>query len=51
MFTVENLDEVLERLKAHGTVLVGDVVNYQDIYKLCYVRGTEGPLIGLAEEL
>jgi catechol 2,3-dioxygenase-like lactoylglutathione lyase family enzyme len=51
MFTVENLDEVLERLKAHGTVLVGDVVNYHDIYKLCYVRGPEGLLIGLAEEL
>lgn len=51
MFAVENLDETLERLKKHGAELVGEVVNYQDTYRLCYIRGPEKILIGLAQEL
>ena len=51
MFNVENLDEVLARLLKHGAQLVGEVVQYEDIYRLCYIRGVEGILIGLAEEL
>lgn len=51
MFRVDNLDELLSRLARHGAVLVGEVVNYEDIYRLCYIRGTEGLLIGLAEQL
>jgi catechol 2,3-dioxygenase-like lactoylglutathione lyase family enzyme len=51
MFTVEDIDEVLARLITHGAQLVGEVVQYQDSYRLCYIRGPEGILIGLAEEL
>jgi catechol 2,3-dioxygenase-like lactoylglutathione lyase family enzyme len=51
MFTVENLDEMVSRLIKHGAQLVGEVVQYEDSYRLCYIRGTEGLLIGLAEEL
>jgi catechol 2,3-dioxygenase-like lactoylglutathione lyase family enzyme len=51
MFTVDNVEETVERLRAHGAQLVGDVVRYEDAYKLCYIRGPEGLLIGLAEEL
>ncbi|MGO4441673.1 VOC family protein, partial [Rhizobium sp. RAF56] len=51
MFTVDDVDGTVERLRTHGAQLVGDVVRYQDAYKLCYVRGPEGILIGLAEEL
>ena len=51
MFAVDDLDDTLERLSKHGTDLVGEVVQYQDIYRLCYIRGPEGILIGLAEEL
>jgi catechol 2,3-dioxygenase-like lactoylglutathione lyase family enzyme len=51
MFAVEDLKEVLTRLQAHGAELVGEVVQYEDIYLLCYVRGPEGILIGLAEPL
>lgn len=51
MFAVSNLNELLERLYKHGTTLVGEVVNYQNVYRLCYVRGPEGLLIGLAEPL
>ena len=51
MFAVEGLDEMLERLTGRGAELVGDVVNYKDIYRLCYIRGPEGHIIGLAEEL
>src|SRR6187549_620636 len=51
MLTVDNLDELVARLIKHGAELVGEVVNYQNIYRLCYIRGTEGILIGLAEEL
>ena len=51
MFTVDDLDDTLARLNRHGAQLVGEVVQYQDIYRLCYIRGPEGLLIGLAEEL
>lgn len=51
MFTVDNLDQLLIKLKEHGTQLVGEVVNYENIYKLCYIRGVEGILVGLAEQL
>ena len=50
MFAVEDLDETLTRLRPHGAELVGDVVQYEDMYRLCYVRGPEGILIGLAEQ-
>ncbi|HMR67403.1 MAG TPA: VOC family protein [Anaerolineae bacterium] len=51
MFTVDDLDETLARLGQRGAQLVGDVVQYEDAYRLCYIRGPEGLLIGLAEEL
>jgi catechol 2,3-dioxygenase-like lactoylglutathione lyase family enzyme len=51
MFTVEDIDDTLVRLRRCGAELVGDVVQYQDMYRLCYIRGPEGILIGLAEEL
>lgn len=51
MFRVDNLDELLTRLEKQGVEIVGEVVNYENIYKLCYIRGTEGLLVGLAEQL
>ena len=51
MFAVDDIDETLERLRRHGAQLVGEVVQYQDTYRLCYIRGPEGLLIGLAQEL
>ena len=51
MFTVDDLDETLARLRTHGAQLVGEVVQYEEAYRLCYIRGPEGLLIGLAEEL
>ena len=51
MFAVEDIDELVTRLTKHGAELVGEIVNYENIYKLCYIRGVEGILIGLAEEL
>ena len=51
MFTVDDLDDTLARLGQHGAQLVGEVVQYEDMYRLCYIRGPEGLLIGLAEEL
>ena len=51
MFAVENIDETLGRLSKRGAQLVGEVVQYQDSYRLCYIRGPEGLLIGLAQEL
>ena len=51
MFAVDDLDDTLERISKHGAQLVGEVVEYQDVYRLCYVRGPEGLLIGLAQEL
>ena len=51
MFAVDNIDDTLERLGKLGATVVDEVVNYQDIYSLCYIRGPEGILIGLAQEL
>ncbi|MBX3119425.1 MAG: VOC family protein [Fimbriimonadaceae bacterium] len=51
MFGVSDLNATLERLAKHGAEVVGEVVQYEDIYRLCYIRGPEGILIGLAEEL
>jgi hypothetical protein len=51
MFTVEGIDEMVSRLIKHGAQLVGEVVQYQDSYRLCYIRNQEGILIGLAEQI
>jgi catechol 2,3-dioxygenase-like lactoylglutathione lyase family enzyme len=51
MFAVDDIDETLERLCKRGAQLVGEVVQYKDAYLLCYIRGPEGLLIGLAQEL
>lgn len=51
MFAVQDIDDTLARLRNHGAELVGNVVRYEDLYRLCYIRGPEGILIGLAEEL
>lgn len=51
MFTVDNLDELLARLTGLGAELVGEVVQFEDMYRLCYIRGTEGILVGLAEQI
>ena len=51
MFTVDDIDETLERLRTRGAQVVGEIVQYQDSYRLCYIRGPEGLLIGLAQEL
>jgi catechol 2,3-dioxygenase-like lactoylglutathione lyase family enzyme len=51
MFAVDDLDETLVRLRKVGAELVGEVVQYENVYRLCYIRGPEGLLIGLAEEL
>ena len=50
MFAVDDVDETLARLLKHGAQLVGEVVQYEDSYRLCYIRGPEGILIGLAQE-
>ncbi|MFH5801875.1 VOC family protein [Haladaptatus sp. CMAA 1911] len=51
MFTVDDVDEVLDRLRSHGAELVGEVAQYEDVYRLCFVRGPEGIIVGVAEEL
>ena len=51
MFTVADIDELVSRLIRHGAQLVGEIVQYENSYRLCYIRGTEGLLIGLAEQL
>ena len=51
MFTVEDLDDTLARLSTLGATVVDEVVDYEDIYRLCYIRGPEGILIGLAQQL
>jgi catechol 2,3-dioxygenase-like lactoylglutathione lyase family enzyme len=51
MFTVTDIDDTLARLQKMGAELVGDVVKYEELYRLCYIRGPEGILIGLAEQL
>lgn len=50
-FVVDDIDEVLDRLGAHGAELVGTVARYEDLYRYCYIRGPDGILIGLVEEL
>src|SRR3954453_11912564 len=51
MFAVEDIDDTLARLRSHGAELVGELAQYEDAYRLCYVRGPEGILIGLAEQI
>ncbi len=51
MFAVEDIEDVLARLQAHGAKLIGEVVQYEDMYLLCYVRGPEGIIVALAEKL
>jgi catechol 2,3-dioxygenase-like lactoylglutathione lyase family enzyme len=51
MFAVEDIDDTLARLRKRGAQLVGEVVQYEDVYRLCYIRGPEGLLIGLAEQI
>jgi catechol 2,3-dioxygenase-like lactoylglutathione lyase family enzyme len=51
MFTVEDIDDTLARLSKLGATVVDEVVNYEDVYRLCYIRGPEGILIGLAQQL
>jgi catechol 2,3-dioxygenase-like lactoylglutathione lyase family enzyme len=51
MFAVTDIDAVLARLQAHGAQLVGEVVQYEDEYRLCYIRGPEGIIVALAEQL
>ena len=51
LFAVDDIEDVLARLRTHGAELVGEVVQYEDMYRLCYIRGPEGIIIGLAEQL
>ena len=51
MFAVDDIDDVLARLQARGATLIGDVTQYEDMYRLCYIRGPEGVIIALAQEL
>ena len=51
MFTVEDVDDVVARLRSHGGELVGEITQYEDSYRLCFLRGPEGIIIGLAEQL
>jgi catechol 2,3-dioxygenase-like lactoylglutathione lyase family enzyme len=51
MFAVDDIDDVLARLRAHGAELVGEVAQYEDMYRLCYVHGPEGIIVALAEQL
>ena len=51
MFTVEDIDDTVARLRAHGAELIGEVAQYEDLYRLCYMRGPAGIIVALAEEL
>ena len=51
MFAVDDIDDVLARLRTHGAELIGEVIQYEDMYRLCYIRGPEGIIIALAEQL
>jgi predicted enzyme related to lactoylglutathione lyase len=51
MFVVDDLDDVVARLRTHGAELVGEIGQYEDSYRLCFVRGPEGLVVGLAEQL
>jgi len=51
MFSVDDIEDVLARLRAHGAELIGEITQYEDMYRLCYIRGPEGIIIALAEQL
>jgi predicted enzyme related to lactoylglutathione lyase len=51
MFTVDDIEDVLARLRAHGAELLGEITLYEDMYRLCYIRGPEGIIVALAEQL
>jgi predicted enzyme related to lactoylglutathione lyase len=51
MFAVDDIDDVVARLRAHGAELMGEVVQYEDTYRLCYIRGPEGITVALAQEI
>jgi len=51
MFTVDDVEDVVARLRSHGAELVGEIAQYEDLYRLCFLRGPEGIIIGLAEQL
>ena len=51
MFAVDDIDDVVARMRAHGAELVGEVAQYEDLYRLCYLRGPDGIIVALAEEL
>ena len=51
MFAVDDIDDILGRLRAHGAELIGEVAQYEDKYRLCYIRGPEGIIVALAEQL
>jgi len=51
MFAVDDIDDVVARLRSHGAELVGEIAQYEDVYRLCFLRGPEGIIIGVAEEL
>ncbi|TDD93946.1 VOC family protein [Actinomadura rubrisoli] len=51
MFAVDDIEDVVARMRAHGAELVGEIVRYEDIYRLCYIRGPESIVVGLAEQL
>ena len=51
MFAVDDIEDIIARLRTHGAELVGDLAQYEDSYRLCYVRGPEGIIVGLAEQL
>jgi catechol 2,3-dioxygenase-like lactoylglutathione lyase family enzyme len=51
MFAVDDIDDVVDRLRGHGAELVGEIAQYEDLYRLCFMRGPEGIVVGLAEQL
>jgi catechol 2,3-dioxygenase-like lactoylglutathione lyase family enzyme len=51
MFAVDDIEDVLARLRAHGAELIGEIIQYEDMYRLCYIRGPEGIIVALAEQL
>ena len=51
MFAVDDIDDVVARLRSHGAELVGEIAQYEDVYRLCFLRGPEGIIVGLAEQL
>ena len=51
MFAVDDLDDVVARLRGHGAELLGDIAQYEDLYRLCFMRGPEGIIVGLAQQL